>query len=171
MGGGGGGWLSSKGVSNQLGPFLNFPPPFFFSANWVACEQTITKLWLVNQSLISSARRLRIELTVEINLTAKKLLKIAIRTTWRMTGLAVCKSRIYNFILSAKKYEKKGQINKDAWLKQLSSNASLLCWVIWVMLNWCLCSTNLFYVVSGLLPCWSLWSSLSLVWSKCRGKL
>ena len=35
MGGGGGGWLSSKGVSNQLGPFLNFPPPFFFSANWV----------------------------------------------------------------------------------------------------------------------------------------
>ena len=56
MGGGvgGGGWLSSKGVSNQVGPFLNFPPPFFF---------------------------LRIGLTVEINLTAKKLLKIAIRTT------------------------------------------------------------------------------------------
>ena len=56
MGGGGGGgrWLTSKGVSNQVGPFLNFPPPFFF---------------------------LRIGLTVEINLTAKKLLKIAIRTT------------------------------------------------------------------------------------------
>ena len=35
MGGGGGGWLTSKGVSNQVGPFLNFPPPFFFSANWV----------------------------------------------------------------------------------------------------------------------------------------
>ena len=52
--GGGVGWLSSKGVSNQVGPFLNFPPPFFF---------------------------LRIGLTVEINLTAKKLLKIAIRTT------------------------------------------------------------------------------------------
>ena len=50
----GGGWLSSKGVSNQVGPFLNFPPPFFF---------------------------LRIGLTVETNLTAKKLLKIAIRTT------------------------------------------------------------------------------------------
>ena len=28
-------WLTSKGVSNQVGPFLNFPPPFFFSANWV----------------------------------------------------------------------------------------------------------------------------------------
>ena len=80
MGGGGGGWLSSKGVSNQLGPFLNFPPPFFFSANWVACVQTITK---------------------------KKLFKIAIRTTSRTAELAVCKSRIYNFILSAKKYEKK----------------------------------------------------------------
>ena len=38
MGGGGrggGGWLTSKGLSNQVGPFLNFPPPFFFSANWV----------------------------------------------------------------------------------------------------------------------------------------
>ena len=30
MGGVGGGWLTSKGVSNQVGPFLNFPPPFFF---------------------------------------------------------------------------------------------------------------------------------------------
>ena len=81
MGGGvGGGWLSSKGVSNQVGPFLNFPPPFFF---------------------------LQIGLTVEINLTAKKLFKIAIRTTSRTAGLAVCKSRIYNFILPAKKYEKK----------------------------------------------------------------
>ena len=42
MGGGvgGGGWLSSKGVSNQVGPFLNFPPPFFFSANWVdSCDK------------------------------------------------------------------------------------------------------------------------------------
>ena len=29
------GWLTSKDVSNQVGPFLNFPPPFFFSANWV----------------------------------------------------------------------------------------------------------------------------------------
>ena len=50
---------------------------------------------------------LQIGLTVEINLTAKKLFKIAIRTTARTTGLAVCKSRIYNFILPAKKYEKK----------------------------------------------------------------
>ena len=74
------GSLSSKGVSNQVGPFLNFPPPFFF---------------------------LRIGLTVAINLTAKKLFKIAIRTTSRTAGLAVCKSRIYNFILSAEKYEKK----------------------------------------------------------------
>ena len=74
------GWLTSKGVSNQVGPFLNFPPPFFF---------------------------LQIGLTVEINLTAKKLFKIAIRTTSRTAGLAVCKSRIYNFILPAKKYEKK----------------------------------------------------------------
>ena len=73
-------WLTSKGVSNQVGPFLNFPPPFFF---------------------------LQIGLTVEINLTAKKLFKIAIRTTSRTAGLAVCKSRIYNFILPAKKYEKK----------------------------------------------------------------
>ena len=73
-------WLTSKGVSNQVGPFLNFPPPFFF---------------------------LQIGLTVEINLTAKKLFKIAIRTTSRTARLAVCKSRIYNFILSAKKYEKK----------------------------------------------------------------
>ena len=73
-------WLTSKGVSNQVGPFLNFPPPFFF---------------------------LQIGLTVEINLTAKKLFKIAIRTTSRTARLAVCKSRISNFILSAKKYEKK----------------------------------------------------------------
>ena len=76
----GGGWLTSKGVSNQVGPFLNFPPPFFF---------------------------LQIGLPVEINLTAKKLFKIAIRTTSRTAGLAVCKSRIYNFILPAKTYEKK----------------------------------------------------------------
>ena len=80
MGGGGRGWLTSKGVSNQVGPFLNFPPPFFF---------------------------LQIGLTVEINLTAKKLFKIAIRTTSRTAGLAVCKSRIYNFILPAKTCEKK----------------------------------------------------------------
>ena len=77
---GGGGWLTSKGLSNQVGPFLNFPPPFFF---------------------------LQIGLTVEINLTAKKLFKIAIRTTSRTAALAVCKSRIYNFILPAEKYEKK----------------------------------------------------------------
>ena len=30
LGRGGGGWLTSKGVSNQVGPLLNFPPPFFF---------------------------------------------------------------------------------------------------------------------------------------------
>ena len=42
-----------------------------------------------------------------INLTVKKLFKIAISTTSRMAGLAVCKSSIYNFILPAKKYEKK----------------------------------------------------------------
>ena len=36
MGGKGGrGWLIRKGVSNQVAPFLNFPPPIFFSANWV----------------------------------------------------------------------------------------------------------------------------------------
>ena len=80
MGVGGGGWLTSKGVSNQVGPFLNFPPPFFF-------RQT--------------------GLTVEINLTAKKLFKIAVRTTSRTAALAVWKSRFYNFILPAKKYEKK----------------------------------------------------------------
>ena len=34
-GGGGGWWLTSKGVSNQVGPFLNFPPPIFCSTNWV----------------------------------------------------------------------------------------------------------------------------------------
>ena len=56
----------------------------------------------------SSANFFRqIGLTVEINLTAKKLFKIAIRTTSRTARLAVCKSRISNFILSAKKYEKK----------------------------------------------------------------
>ena len=32
---GAGGWLTSKGVSNQVGPFLNFPPPIFSSTNWV----------------------------------------------------------------------------------------------------------------------------------------
>ena len=66
----GGGWLTSKGVSNQVGPFLNFPSPIFF---------------------------LQIELTVEINLTAKKLFK----NGWH--GRTVCKSR-----------KRKGQINKDA---------------------------------------------------------
>ena len=29
MGGGGAGWLTRKGVSNQVGPFLDFPPPIF----------------------------------------------------------------------------------------------------------------------------------------------
>ena len=93
MGGkaGGGVWLTSKGVSNQVGPFLNFPPPFFFF--------------------------LQIELTVEINLTAKKLFKIAIRTTSRTAGIAVCKNRIYNFILSAKKYEKK-RPNKQGYMTE-----------------------------------------------------
>ena len=42
-----------------------------------------------------------------INLTVKKLLKIAISMKSRTAALAVCKNRIYNFILSAKKYEKK----------------------------------------------------------------
>ena len=74
--------LTSKRVSNHVGPFLNFPPPIFF---------------------------LQIGLTVEINLTAKKLFKIAIRTTSRTAGLAVRKSRIYNFILRAKKYENQRQ--------------------------------------------------------------
>ena len=86
MGGGEGGGVAYK-QGCLMGPFLKFPPPIFF---------------------------LQIGLTVEINLTAKKLFKIAIRTTSRTAGLAVCKSRISNFILSAKKYEKKGQINKDA---------------------------------------------------------
>ena len=42
-----------------------------------------------------------------INLTVKKLFKIAIRKTSRTAEPAVCKSRIYNFILPPKKYEKK----------------------------------------------------------------
>ena len=42
-----------------------------------------------------------------INLMVKKLFKTAISTTSRTAGLAVCESRIYNSILSAKKYEKK----------------------------------------------------------------
>ena len=49
----------------------------------------------------------QIGLTVDINLTATKLFKIAVRTTSRTAALAVCKSRIYKFILPAKKYEKK----------------------------------------------------------------
>ena len=73
-----------------MGTFLNFPPPIFF---------------------------LQIGLTVEINLTAKKLFKIAIRTTSRTARLAVCKSRISNFILSAKKYEKK-RPNKQGFMTE-----------------------------------------------------
>ena len=66
----------------------------------------------------SSANFFRqIGLTVEINLTAKKLFKIAVRTTSRTAGLAVCKSRIYNFILPAKKYEKK-RPNKQGWMTE-----------------------------------------------------
>ena len=80
MGGGGWGGLGGLQASNQVGPFLNFPPLIFF---------------------------LQIGLTVERNLTAKKLFKIVVRTTSRTAGLAVCKRRISNFILSAKKYEKK----------------------------------------------------------------
>ena len=34
-----------------------------------------------------------------------------------MAGLAVCKSRIYNFILPAKKYEKK-RPNKQGWMTE-----------------------------------------------------
>ena len=76
----GGGGLGGLQASNQVGPFLNFPPLIFF---------------------------LQIGLTVERNLTAKKLFKIPVRTTSRTAGPAVCKSRISNFILSAKKYGKK----------------------------------------------------------------
>ena len=65
-----GGGLTSTGVSNQVGPFLNFPPPIFFF--------------------------LQIGLTVEINLTAKKLSKIAIRT-----NLLFVKERFTIFLLPA----------------------------------------------------------------------
>ena len=41
-----------------------------------------------------------------INLTVKKLFKIAISATSRMAGLAVCKSRIYNFNLVSQKIRK-----------------------------------------------------------------
>ena len=74
-----------------MGPFLNFRLPIFFF--------------------------LQIGLTVEINLTAKKLFKIAIRTTSRTAGLAVFKSRIYTFILSAKKNEKK-RPNKQRYMTE-----------------------------------------------------
>ena len=60
---------------------------------------------------------LKIGLTVEINLTVKKLFKIAIRKTSRAAGPAVCKSRISNFILSAKKYEKK-MLNKQGCMTE-----------------------------------------------------
>ena len=74
VGGGGGEVVAFKqGCLKSSGTLpLFFSPPFFF---------------------------LRIGLTVEIILTAKKLFKIAIRETSRTAGLAVCKSRIYNFIL------------------------------------------------------------------------
>ena len=145
MGEGGGGWLTTKGVSNQVGPFLNFPPPIFFF--------------------------LQIAFTVEINLTAKKLFKIAIRKTSRTAGLAVCKSRISNFILPAEKYEKK-RLNKQGYMTEA---AVFQCFpAVWGYLGYVELMSllnSLFYVVSGLLPCWSLWSSLSLVWSKCMGEL
>ena len=39
MRGGGGGWggggLQARVSQNQVGPFLNFPPPIFSSTNWV----------------------------------------------------------------------------------------------------------------------------------------
>ena len=76
---------------------------------------------------------LQIGLTVEINLTAKKLFKIAIRTTSRTAGLAVCKSRIYNFILPAEKCEKK-RPNKQGCMTE-AAVFQLLCGVIGVMLN------------------------------------
>ena len=43
---------------------------------------------------------------IHINLTVKKLFKIAISTTSRTAGLAVCKSRIYNFNLVSQKIRK-----------------------------------------------------------------
>ena len=101
-GGVGGRWLTSKGVSNQVGPFLNFPPPIFSSTNWVDGwnkpngEETIQDRY-----------------------------KKDVKDCW-----TCCQP---------KNTKRKGQINKDAWLKRLYSNASLLCWVICVMLNWCLC--------------------------------
>ena len=52
-----------------------------------------------------------------INLMVKKLFKIAISTTSRTARLAVCESRIYNSILSAKKYEKK-RPNKQGWMTE-----------------------------------------------------
>ena len=109
-----------------MGPALNFPPPFF---------------------------PLQIGLTVEINLTAKKLFKIAIRTTSRTAGLAVCKSRIYNFILPAEKYEKK-RPNKQGYMTEAAvfqCFPAVLGYLGYVELISLL--TNLFYVVSGLLPC------------------
>ena len=126
MGGGGAGWLTSKGVSNQVGPFLDFPPPIF---------------------------SLQIGLTVERNLTAKKLFKIPVRTTSRTAGPAVCKSRISNFILSAKKYGKK-RPNKQGCMTEAAvfqCFPAVLGYLGYVELISLL--TNLFYVASGLLRC------------------
>ena len=84
----------------------------------------------------SSANFFRqIGLTVEINLTAKKLFKIAIRTTSRTARLAVCKSRIYNFILSAKKYEKKRPSKQECMTEAAVFQCFPAVWGICVMLN------------------------------------
>ena len=71
---------------------------------------------------------------VEINLTVEKLFKIAIRKTSRTAGLAVRKSTIYNFIWSAKKYEKKrpnkqGCMNEAAVFQCFPAVLGYLCYV------------------------------------------
>ena len=96
---------------------------------------------------------LQIGLTVEINLTAKKLSKIAIRTTSRTAELAVCKRKIYNFSLASLKIRKK-RPNKQGCMTEAAvfqCFPAVLGYLGYVELISLL--TNLFYVVSGLLPC------------------
>ena len=73
---------------------------------WLPSNGCLKSSWTLPKFSFHNFIFLQIGLTVEINLTVKKLFKIAIRKTSRTAGLAVCKSRIYNFILSAQKIRK-----------------------------------------------------------------
>ena len=96
--------ISTDGVKTLINLYVNG----VFAPGQCSREKRMNKKYGAGTPQLRSYREREKTFTYKhIDLTVKKLFKIAISTMSRMAGLAVCKSRIYNFILPAKKYENK----------------------------------------------------------------